>query len=376
MKKQNLTGLISVVFIIGSILILTGCSVSPEQAAINSFNGKHFEIKRGVNISHWLSQSNQRGEERLKWFTKSDVDFIAAQHFDHIRMPIDEEQMWDSAGNKEPEAFQLLHNSIQWAAMNNLRIIVDLHILRSHYFNAAEKPLWTQESAQERFYQCWRDLSGELKKYPTGLVAYELMNEPVADDPDQWNRIFAKALAVVRENEPERKVVMGSNRWQSVNTFHDLKVPDDKNLILSYHFYTPMALTHHMAGWVNTKDYKGPVYYPGLTVRDEDLAGLDPELVSIMRNHEKVYNQDSLEALMQEPIQTAAKLGLPLYCGEWGCLKTVPDSARYAWYRDMRYSMEKNNVSWAIWDYKGGFGIIKRDTEHPDAELIRILTSD
>lgn len=278
--------------------------------------------------------------------------------------------------NKEPEAFQLLHNGITWAAENNLRVIVDLHILRSHYFNAAEKPLWTQASAQERFYQCWRDLSGELKKYPNGLVAYELMNEPVADDPDMWNRIFTKALEVVRKNEPERKVVMGSNMWQSVHTFHELKVPDDKNLILSYHFYIPMVLTHHMASWVNLKDYKGPVYYPGLTVHDEDMAGLDPDLVSKLKAEQKVYNQDSLEALMQEPIRVAAKLGLPLYCGEWGCLKTVPDSARYAWYRDMRYSMEKNNVSWAIWDYKGGFGIVKGDTEHPDDELIRVLTSD
>lgn len=105
MKKISLAGIASAAFIICSFLILSSCSTTPEQAAINSFKDKPFVIKRGVNISHWLSQSRQRGEQRLKWFTKSDVDFIAAQHFDHIRLPIDEEQMWDSTGTRSRKLF-------------------------------------------------------------------------------------------------------------------------------------------------------------------------------------------------------------------------------------------------------------------------------
>jgi endoglucanase len=50
-----------------------------------------FEIRRGTNISHWLSQSRARGAERRAWFTEDDVQRIAGWGFDHIRLPIDEE---------------------------------------------------------------------------------------------------------------------------------------------------------------------------------------------------------------------------------------------------------------------------------------------
>ena len=31
------------------------------------------EINRGINASHWLSQSDRRGQERADWFTRADV---------------------------------------------------------------------------------------------------------------------------------------------------------------------------------------------------------------------------------------------------------------------------------------------------------------
>ncbi len=82
--------------------------------AVASQNDDAFEIHRGTNISHWLSQSNRRGEARRQWFTEKDVELIASLGFDHIRLPIDEEQMWDEVGHKEPEAFELLHSAIGW----------------------------------------------------------------------------------------------------------------------------------------------------------------------------------------------------------------------------------------------------------------------
>ncbi len=54
-----------------------------------------FHISRGVNISHWLSQSSTRGQRRQEYFTEKDVAFIAGLGYDHIRLPVDEEQLWD-----------------------------------------------------------------------------------------------------------------------------------------------------------------------------------------------------------------------------------------------------------------------------------------
>ena len=69
----------------------------------------------------------------------------------------------------------------------------------SHHFNRKDKPLWTEPAAQERFMHCWREISGKIGRRSCSKVAYELMNEPVADDPGQWNDLIAGAIAVMRE---------------------------------------------------------------------------------------------------------------------------------------------------------------------------------
>ena len=342
-------------------------------SAVADQSNDAFEIHRGTNISHWLSQSGRRGEGRREWFTQKDIKLIASLGFDHIRLPIDEEQMWDEAGHKEAEAFALLHNAIGWARASKLRVIVDLHILRSHHFNAEEKPLWTEPAAQEKFFQLWRDLSAELKQYPVSLVAYELMNEPVADDADDWNRLVARAVQIIRKNEPHRKIVIGSNRWQSAGTFDQLRIPEgDGDIILSFHFYTPMLITHYKASWTSVGKYKGPVDYPGQLVKDEDMQGLSDDVARIVRSNNGVYDREKLESLMAKPLALARKLDLPLYCGEWGAIRGAPREARMHWYRDARANFEKHNIAWANWDYKGGFGILARNSQ-PDQEFIDVL---
>jgi endoglucanase len=333
-----------------------------------------FVFKRGTNISHWLSQSTARGDQRKNFFTESDVKYLAGLGFDHIRIPVDEEQLWKEDGQKDPEAFSLLKNALDWCRKYKLDVIVDLHILRSHHFNQGSKPLWTDPAAQERFVQCWRDLSGELKNYPVGDVAYELMNEPVADDPEDWNRLVKKLMTVIRQLEPERIIVIGSNRWQSANTFDKLHVPEnDRNIILSFHMYEPFLLTHHTASWTGIKDYKGPVNYPGVIVKEEDVSGLPDSLKNRVLQNNLRYNIDSIRSHFKKPIAAGKKYNLPLYCGEWGCLSTVPNEARLQWYTDMKTVLEENNIGWATWDYKGGFGIIDRNKKE-EKGLIKILT--
>ena len=118
--------------------LLAACS---EKESIQPDGGKPqtyipFEINRGVNISNWLSQSDARGEERKNYFTEAEVQQLAGFGFDHTRLPADEEQLFTEDGQKIPEAFELLHNAIKWCEKANMKVIVDMHILRSHYFNA------------------------------------------------------------------------------------------------------------------------------------------------------------------------------------------------------------------------------------------------
>ena len=190
-----------------------------------------YTMRTGVNVSHWLSQSEKRGEERKNYITKADFDTIAAIGFDHVRIPVDEVQLWDSLGNKEKEAFELLHNAINWAFATKLRVIVDLHIIRSHHFIADSNLLWTDPAEQEKLADLWRQLSEELRKYPNEMLAYEILNEAVADDPDDWNNLLKKVIAEIRVKESKRKIVVGSNRWQIPDTFPDLKIPDNDAIL-------------------------------------------------------------------------------------------------------------------------------------------------
>lgn len=330
-----------------------------------------FKVRKGTNISHWLSQSSRRGDARKAAFTKDDVVFLAGLGFDHLRIPIDEEQMWDENGKPQKEAFDLLNQALDWCKENNLRAIVDLHILRSHHFNAKEKPLWTKPEAQERFYQCWRELSDFMKDRPVDFVAYELMNEPVADDPEDWNKLVRKAVEVIRAKEPRRVIVIGSNKWQSVDTFDKLHVPaDDPNILLSFHFYEPFLLTHHQASWTGIGAYKGPVHYPGKVVAEADIEKA-PESVRKQLNS-KEWNREKLMERLAKPLALARKTGLPLYCGEWGCIEGAPREDRLRWYKDMASVLAENDIGWATWDYKGGFGLKGSDGK-PDEELIKIL---
>ena len=146
MKKTFYLALVAM-----TTLTLTACTSKSEKTdGVNNF-----KIQRGTNVSHWLSQSEERGEARAKHIQEDDFARLDSLGFDFVRLPIDEVQFWDEDGNKLEEAWELMTNAINWAEKHHLRTIVDLHIIRSHYFNAvnegdkAANTLFTSEEAQE-----------------------------------------------------------------------------------------------------------------------------------------------------------------------------------------------------------------------------------
>jgi endoglucanase len=201
-------------------------------------------------------------------------------------------------------------------------------------------------------------------EWPNTMLAYEFMNEPVADNPEQWNDLLARVADSIRSWEPERVMVIGSNLWQSVNTFDQLKVPsNDPNIILSFHFYEPFHLTHIGASWTRLRDFKGEVNYPGQIV----VNGVTDE-------EKRIYNIDTLEIMMRKPFHLADSLNLSLYCGEFGVIEKAPLEPKLAWYRDMVAIFEKNDVGYANWNYKAGsFGIVDQHLK-PDLPMVEVLT--
>ncbi|MDO6802299.1 cellulase family glycosylhydrolase [Wenyingzhuangia sp. 1_MG-2023] len=335
----------------------------------------YFNIKKGVNISHWLSQSNKNEKERITYFSEEDMKLISSIGYDHIRLPIDEKNMWSIKNKKHSLAFQSLHKAIKWAKKYNLKVIVDLHVVRSHFFNNDYNPLWDNLDEQTKFIDLWKQLSEELKGYSNDLVAYEILNEPVANEHKKWNELLALTLKEIRVNEPYRKVIIGSNKWQSVDTFNHLKIPkNDSNIILSFHFYSPHIFTHYKAPWSKKIGfYTGSVKYPGVTVDKKDLVDYNANQIKELKEYTTLYNKSTLLEKLKAPIKIAKQHNLQLYCGEFGCLPTTPNKDRMEWYKDLIHVFEKNNIAWCNWDYQGNFGIKDSETGKLNTELINVL---
>ncbi|HKM94584.1 MAG TPA: cellulase family glycosylhydrolase [Prolixibacteraceae bacterium] len=374
---------IKLVFIAMVLSLSFSCKQSVPTQTINPSG---FEIKRGVNLSHWLSQ-DFGWAPKYAYINENDLKFIDSIGYDHVRIPIDEQELWDDSGNPIQEAFDLLINCLNWCEKYNLRAIVDLHIIRSHHFNAENEGganvLWVDTVAQQKFIELWIQLSDVLHQYPNNMVAYELLNEVVAPEHDDWNKLLNKAIAAIREKEPERVLIVGPNLWQQAPNLAYLELPEgDKNIILSFHIYDPLAFTHYKASWTPAGRYNGPVHYPGQIIADADFEELventDLKLINDIVNARKYYDKEKLLDVFKSGIEFAKSKDLQLYCGEFGCLATVERTDRLQYYSDIVDAFEENNIAWCNWEYKGDFGIYHFDNEKlisllPDLELIEKL---
>ena len=376
--KRNFKKMLRGVVICAAALMTVACG-NKSNDGVNDFR-----IKRGTNLSHWLSQSEARGEMRKLHIQEDDFERLQQLGFDFVRIPIDEVQFWDEQGNKLEEAWDLLTNALDLARKHNLRAIVDLHIIRSHYFNAVNEgdksanTLFTSEEAQQGLINLWYQLSDALKDYSTAWVAYEFMNEPVAPEHEQWNQLVAKVHKALREREPQRTLVVGSNRWQGYETMKYLKVPEgDKNIILSFHYYNPMILTHYGAWWTPIGKYKGKVNYPGVLVSKEDYdAAPDSLKPELERYTKEEFNIDRIRADFKDAIEVAKKYDLQLFCGEWGVYEPVDRELAYQWTKDMLSVFDEFDIAWTTWCYDADFGFWDQQRHsYKDRPLVELLMS-
>ncbi|QQS04089.1 MAG: cellulase family glycosylhydrolase [Fibrobacterota bacterium] len=317
-------------------------------------------LNRGVNLSHWLSQSERRGPERAAWTTRIDFARIREMGFDHVRLPVDEEQLWKPDGTRETEAWDLLESGLDWAEAVGLSVVCDLHVLRSHHFNQTSVPaLYADPSELNRFCQLWRDLAGVLGKRSQDRVALEILNEAVARDDEDWNRVSSAAWRAMREAAPQHTIVLGSNWYCMCKTFPQLVVPDDPNLILTFHFYNPMFVTHHRAEWTPQGAWTGGISYPGKHWPEGVPEGLDAALAERMHAANQTrWGVEAMREEIQSPLAKASETGHKLYCGEFGVIRHAPLAIRKAWLTDAVGLFEENRIGWAMWDWKGAFGVV------------------
>lgn len=344
-----------------------------------------FQLRHGINIGRWLCHGNASIQERAEWLRREDVHKIRDMGFDHIRICLKEQYFWDEQGNQDPFAFDVLKQGINWAMDSGLNVSVNLHILRSHFFNDLEEPLlFHSEQAQEDFLGMWEQLAAHLGGYSNARLAYEYLNEPVARDDNQWNAVHMKAYRALRTLEAERPLILGSNLWNQTRTFHHLEVPDDENMILDFHFYEPLLVTHYHAPWVPKAMVPWRVHYPGKPLRLPAWVyglwvNLTPGSSEIHRRdawHENVvFNKDVLLQTIEPALEVAKAHHMPLNCGEFGLYHLAQIEPGYRWLRDLLSIFSEQDISWTIWCLgKGddGFAILgENQKENPIATVLK-----
>lgn len=344
-------------------LVIATINVHAEE---NKVKKTPFVINKGVNIAHWTSQSDARGEEREKFFVEREVQQLARWGFDHIRLPVGEEQILRPDGTLDDETMTLIENAIGWCKKYGMRIIFDLHNVSSHHFNEENNTLWTSEEAQRKLCDTWRMIADRLDKYPETLLAFELLNEPVADDNADWNKVLDKLLPAVRAKNKKRVILVASNKWNSIDNIPYVRIPDnDPNIMLTFHFYEPMVLTHYRASWSALKhlDLEHGVKYPGQPVLPQDTLALSERGREVARWWvSQYYDKEWMRKRWKKAVDYAREKGLRLYLGEFGCLPTVEEQQRMAWINDVISLCNELGIPRAHWEYKSGFGFADWNT--------------
>lgn len=220
----------------------------PVGGSVTNANGY---LARTVNFGNALEAPNEGEwgmvlEERFFQLSK-DAGFTA------IRLPTKfSAHAAPSAPFALDETFmQRVDWAINQALSRNLAIIVDFH----HYDELMSNPA----ANRARFLGIWQQIATRYRNQPD-KVLFEIHNEPNGNIEPLWNEYLAAALAVIRQTNPTRAVVVGPNGWNSADRLEELVLPNDQNLIVTIHHYTPFYFTHQGAEWVNPIPPTGVVW--------------------------------------------------------------------------------------------------------------------
>ena len=198
---------------------------------------------RGVNFGNALEAPSE-GEWGVT-LSEEYVAAIAAAGFDTIRLPV----KWSGhALASEPYTIDAaflarVDEVVGWILDHDLNVIVDFH----HYDEMSTLP----GAHIDRWLAIWWQLAEHYRDAPPSL-AFELLNEPnQALGGALWNGMIGQAVAVVRESNPTRTVVVGPGSWNAIGALNELFLPEDDHLVLTVHFYEPFGFTHQGADWVS-----------------------------------------------------------------------------------------------------------------------------
>src|SRR5919202_6532942 len=248
--------------------------VRADEDALRVAWARAARLRRGVNLSHWFSQSPRRdySETHLRTHTtERDIALIKEMGFDHVRFPFEPAPLFDEEHPSELNAEYLrrLDDALDMMLASGLAVVFDLH--PSDEFKIK---LRTDDRHVEAFAQFWRALARHLSARDPERLFLEILNEPMVEDAYRWMGIQARVAASVRDGAPRHTIIATGPRWSAVYQLLLIEPLADRNVIYTFHLYEPHTFTHQGATWgAEYWPYLKNIPYPS---SPEAVAGLLP----------------------------------------------------------------------------------------------------
>ena len=83
-------------------------------------------------------------------------------------------------------------------------------------------------------------------------------------------------------------------------------------------------------------------------------------------NQRWLHSRETLRKRMIEPWQKLAAQGVGVHVGEWGVFHQTPHAVALAWMRDCLANWQAAGWGWALWNFRGHFGIL--DSNRQDVQ--------
>lgn len=308
-------------------------------------------LHKGVSLSNWFWNQNDQFDADT-WITEQDYVWLKRQGYDHVRIPV------DMADLDKSWVIPKLRQAIQWGINNQLIVIV------SCFGDLYNNELVPQENYQAKLKQ----LAAVVAEFSVDQVLFQVANEPDVPNPKDWSRIQADMIRTAREVLPDRWLLTSTplrwrieDGWDQLKAFSLMTPSDDQKVIYTLYFYEPFFFTHQGATWSGdeVKHVKGYAY----PVTSENADGVIRQLPAGMPEWlpdtlKEAWNTSALGDRFKVVTAWRDRYQRPVMVSEIGVHRPyAPKGSVERWFDDVKNLLDKNEVPYTIWDYRGNFSI-------------------
>jgi endoglucanase len=353
--------------ILAGFLLISSFSFFPTTPLSSVPPSRLAHLRHGVNLSAWFAQvydpKGYSKEHFEAWTTAQDIALIESAGFDHVRLSVNPQPLMDAMrrSDRGAEYFGYLDAAMKMILDAGLAVELDMHP------DSDFKAKLEQDDFVERFADFWRTVAQHYSSWSADRVFFEILNEPEMRDPYRWDGVEAKLAAAIRQAAPAHTIIAAGARWDDDDDMIFLEPLRDPNVVYVFHFYEPHIFTHQSATWgAYYWRWVRRLHYPSSPENAVQVAASIPEALNrlyVIRYGQDHWDASRVEAEINQAADWAKQNRVSLICNEFGVFRDGADPEdRVRWITDVRTSLERHGIGWAMWDYSGSFGVaIKKD---------------